>query len=284
MTPYEPVNERILKRYCGCLFVDGKSNGTIAQYKRTCLKLAEATGKTFPEIGVYDIRFFLANEKSRGLYARSVENQRANLSAFFQWMTQEELIPKNPCLNIKPIKYTDEIRLPFSEVEIDALRGACNTLKERAIIEILLSTGIRVSELSALRVDDINMHTMAVHIRHGKGDKARITYATNVAMKHFTTYLDQRSEGGELAFYNAQHNALLSGGVRYILKTIASRAGVENVHPHRFRRTFASGLAARGMPVQEIQLLLGHSNVNTTMEYVYVNDQKVGYSYKQYIA
>lgn len=281
---YDDTNERLLKRYSACLFVDGKSEKTIYQYLRSCRKLAEAIGKTYTEMGVYDIRYFLACEKERGVSGRSLENIRANLSAFFQWLAREDLISKNPCMNIKPIKYTDQIRLPFSSVEIDALRGACRTKKERALVELLLSSGIRVSEAASMSVGDIDPVLMTVHVRHGKGDKERTTYLTSVAMMHLSAYWEGRQEKGTAAFFNAKHEPLNAGGIRHILKAIAKRAGVENVHPHRFRRTFASGLAARGMDVQEIQKLMGHTQIDTTMKYVYTDNQKVSASYRQYIA
>lgn len=284
LVPYDGQNERVLKRYCACLFVDGKSEKTIYQYRRTCQRLADFLRKRYTEMTAYDIRYFLACEKDRGVSGRSCENLRANISAFFQWMSTEELITKNPCAAIKPIKYTDQIRRPFADTEIDALRGACQTKKERAIVEVLLSTGIRVSELSGLEKGDIDTHSMTVHVRHGKGDKERTTYITSVAVKHLTAYWNDRAENGSAAFYNQKHSRLNAGGVRHILNCLAKRALVENVHPHRFRRTFATGLAARGMDVQDIQTLLGHSSINTTMEYVCTSDVKTKASYQRYIA
>ena len=282
VVPYENQNGVILKRYLACLFVDGKSEKTIYQYKRTCTRLSDFIGKYYTEMGVYDIRYFLASERDRGVSARSCENLRANLSAFFQWMATEELIPKNPCLTIKPIKYSDQVRKPFSDVEIDALRSACASKKERALIEVLLSTGLRVSELAGLTISDIDRQTLSVHVRHGKGDKERVTYITDVAMTHLLSYWSERKEIGTSAFYNYKHAPLNSGGVRFILNKIAKRAGVTNVHPHRFRRTFATNLAVRGMDIQDIQMLLGHTNINTTMEYVYTSTQKTKMSYQKF--
>ena len=284
IVPRESENERLLKQYCACLFVDGKSKHTIYQYRRACNRLAETIGKPFTEIGAYEIRYFLACEKSRGITASSVETYRAIFSAFFQWLTNEEVIQKNPCANIKPGKVNDAVRLPFSDIEIDALRSACETDKERALIELLLSSGIRVSEFSGLEIGDVDTQKMTVHVRHGKGDKARVTYLTNVALKYLTAYWNSRKEDGVSAFYNGKHQPLGVCGVRYILKGIAERAKVSNVHPHRFRRTFASGLAARGMDVQDIQRLLGHTDINTTMRYVYISNEKIESSYKQHIA
>jgi site-specific recombinase XerD len=279
----ESVNERLIRQYCACLFVDGKSEKTTYQYRRTCIRLSNFINKPFTQIGAYDIRYFLAMEKSRGLSNHTIETIRANLSAFFQWLLREELIDKNPCFNIKPIKYTDTVKKAFSDIEIDAMRGACRTKKERALIELLLSTGIRVSELTHLKVQDINRTSLSVHIKHGKGDKERITYTTNVAMRYLDEYLQSRKEEGAELFYNGKHKPLGVCGVRYILNMIANRANVTHVHPHRFRRTFASGLANRGMDVQMIQKLMGHADINVTMKYICIDDTHVRTSYNQCI-
>lgn len=280
----DDLNERLVKRYCACLMVDGKSEKTVYQYRRTIQKLSEFLEKRYTEMGAYDIRYFLAAEQQRGVSLRTCENTRANISAFFQWMAEEELIAKNPVLSIKSIKYVDEVRKPFSDVEMDSLRSACQTLKERALIEILISTGARVEELSELLVSDIDLLNLSVHIRHGKGGKERITYTTAVSAKHLNEYINNRKECGVYLFYNDHHKQLKPGGIRYILNNLASRAGVSNVHPHRFRRTFATGLASRGMDIQEICKLLGHSNINTTLKYVYTDDSQVRASYNKYIA
>ena len=282
LIPYSGVNETLLNLYSGCLAIGGKSEKTIAQYRRTAIKLSEFVNKTYPEMGVYDIRVFLVAEKQRGVSNRTLENTRANLSAFFQWMLQEEHISKNPCMNIKPIKYTDKVRLPFSTVEIDSLRLACKNTKERAIIELLLSTGIRVSELTGLEIDDINFGEMSIHVKKGKGSKERTVYMNDLARTHLQTYLADRGSADRRLFINKKKDALNPGGVRHILNVIGERAGVDNVHPHRFRRTFATGLANRGMDIQEIQKLLGHTNVNTTLEYVFTSDEKAHASYLKY--
>ena len=282
--PYDGGNERIIKQYAACLIVDGKSKNTVAQYVRTCRKLSELIGKPFTEMNAYDVRFFLAKEMERGLSDQSRENQRANLSAFFQWMTNEEIIPKNPIAQIKPIKCHQEVKKAFSDIEIDALRSACKSLKERALIEFLLSTGARVSEVAEMKVQDVNIETLSVHILHGKGDKERITYTTAVGMKHLLAYIHSRKETGDALFYSKNHEPIRTSGIRFILNNVAKRAGVSNVHPHRFRRTFATNLSKRGMAVQEIQKLMGHANINTTLVYIATDDSMVQASYKKYTA
>lgn len=277
-------NRELLDNYLSCLYVSGKAERTIDQYKRQLIRLSNALGKKYTEMSVYDIRLYLVREKERGVSNRSLENTRAYISSFFQWGFREGLFAKNPCFNISPIKYTEAVKKPFSDIEVDALRGACQTDKERAILEFLISSGIRVSELSSLNVRDIDGQTLSVHIRHGKGDRERVTYLTEVAYKYIMNYVENREETGEALFYNNQHQRLNAGGVRYILHNIAERAKVTNVHPHRFRRTFATKLAVRGMDIQEIKTLLGHSNLNTTMVYVITNDQKLSASYRHYVS
>lgn len=281
---YDDINERLLKRYCACLKIDGKSDNTIKQYARTIRKFLDVVGKPVKEISVYDIRFFLAMERERGVSNRTLENTRSHTSPFFQWLTNEEFIQKNPCANIKPIKYTDKQRLPFSPVELDSLRHACKNQRERALIEVLVTSGVRISELVALNVGDIDFQTLSVHVRHGKGDKERITYINDVAKSHLQKYIINRSDTYTALFANRNGTAYCTDYIRQILKGIGKCADVSNVHPHRFRRTFATNLAARGMAVQDIQRLLGHTNIETTMEYVCINDFTVKASYNKYIA
>ena len=284
LVPQDDRNEKLLKRYSACLMVDGKSKKTIYQYIWVLRKLSELIQKPFAEMGAYDIRFYFAMEKERGISNRTLENHRSYISAFFQWMSNEEIIVKNPITKVKRIKCPVEIKKPFSEVEIDAIRGACTNLKERALIEVLLSTGVRVYELTEMEIKDINQSTLAVHVIHGKGAKERMTYTTAVALKHLLAYLNTRHGDCQALFCNYKGEPIGVTGIQYILLEIGKRAGVENVHPHRFRRTLATFLAKRGMPIQEIQKLLGHSNISTTMRYVCVEDEKVQASHRRYIA
>jgi len=284
IVPLDDTNTRLISRYIGCLVIEGKSQNTIYQYIRTIKKLSDRINKPFPEMGIYDIRMFLAMEKDRKVSNRTLENTRANLSAFFQWMTNEDILDKNPIAKLKPVKYTDEIKKPFSDVEIDALRCACKTAKERALIEMLLSTGIRVSELTAMKTTDVNLIDYSVHVRHGKGAKERMVYTNDLAVKYVSYYLNNRPETGNMLFYNHNHEPLNSGGVRFILNQLAKRANVDNAHPHRMRRTFATNLSKRGMDIHEIQKLMGHSNINTTTAYICLDDTTLRTSYNKYKA
>lgn len=284
LVKYEGANEIILKRYKACLIIAGRSPKTIAAYERTVKKLFLALQKNYTDMTVSDLRYFLAYEKSRGVSNRTLENTRVQISSFFTWLLDEEIIQKNPCRSIAPIRFTKEIKLPFSTIEIDAIRSACKNKKERAIVEVLLSSGVRVSELCTIRIGDINFDTLTVIVKEGKGAKQRTVYINDLASKHLVEYLTTRNVDGDYLFYNKKKEPLNPGGVRHLLKVIEERAGITNVHPHRFRRTFATGMANRGMDIQEISKLLGHSNLDTTMAYVHISEEKIRTSYLKYTA
>ena len=135
-----------------------------------------------------------------------------------------------------------------------------------------------------MKITDVDFGSLSVHVVHGKGVKERVTYIDDLAKTHLQKYLLSRTEDGVCLFYNRNHQQINPGGIRAILKAIESRSGVSNVHPHRFRRTFATNLSKRGMEIQEIRKLLGHSNINTTLEYIYTDDSKIHALYKQYTA
>lgn len=281
LVPSEDSNVELVKAYASALLIDGKARSTIKQYLYELKKFtAEFSGRDIKELGSFDIRNYLAKRKLSGLSNRTLDGVRAILFAFYGWMAGEEYIGRNPCCTIKPIKYQEEIRLPFSNVEIDKLRTACKNEKERAIVEFFLATGVRVAEFCDLDIEDINFVDDRVRIRRGKGDKERYTYMNDLAKEHVLKYLNGRSTGA--LFMTQRKDRYTKGGVRFLLHSLGDRAGVEDVHPHRFRRTFATSLASRGMQIQEIQKLMGHSNINTTMIYVTLSDAETKYAYKKF--
>lgn len=285
LIPYDNYNDRVLKRYSACLYVDGKSKKTIDMYQRRIKAFSDFIGIPFDKVGTYDIRYYLASLKESGISDRTLENYRSYISAFYQWLTREDFIEKNPCEKISPIKYRDEVKKPFTDTEIDKIRTACDSVRDRAIIETLLSSGLRVAELSALDVSDIDFINLSVRVREGKGSKERITYITTVCAMHLKSYLMQRADDNGALFLSARKRQRLDpSGLRNILKTIEKRAGVTDVHPHRFRRTFATNLSKRGMDVQTIARLMGHSNIQTTMIYVALDESRVLNEYKKHTA
>ena len=280
---YDDENIRILNRYKACLLVEGKSPQTIEAYSFRIRHMFENCRLNLKDMGPYDIRMYLAMLKQNGCSNRTLEVIRNYISAFYKWAVLEEIVDKNPCAPIKPIKYTEEIRESFTELDIDKLRTSCKDLKERAIVELLLTSGIRVSEMENMNVTDIDFPNCAVHVKHGKGDKERITYMSPVAAHYIDKYIQSRDDK-DVALFTTKTGRLQSGGIRYILHELGERADVEDVHPHRFRRTFATNLNSKGMPIQYIQHLLGHARIDTTMIYVNVNEAQVKSEYQKYMA
>lgn len=281
LVPVDDENVQLIKMYTSAILVDGKAKSTINQYLRELkLFISYFPGQNIKDLKTFDIRSYLAKRKQGGLSNRSLENVRAYVRAFYDWLTAEEIIPKNPCAAIKPIKHSKELPLPYTTIEIDRIRNACKNARERAIVEVLLASGVRVAEFCDLDVEDINFAEGKVRVRHGKGDKERYTFINDLAKEHLLKYLDGRTSGPLIM--SQRKERYTKGGVRNVMRTLGARAGVDDVHPHRFRRTFATTLASRGMPLQQIQKLMGHSNINTTMLYVTLTDAETKYAYKKY--
>lgn len=278
----EAPNEELIKRYAASLLIEGKSKKTIEQYVRVCLKLSDYLNKPLTETTAYDVKTFLAIQKARKIKNVTLENIRSYISTFFNWLENEELIIKSPCRTIKPIKCEYEIKLPFSKVELDALRSNCSSQKERAIIDVLISSGVRISELMNAKISDIDFKNLIFHVKNGKGGKDRVTCINEVAATHLQKYLNSRTDICESLFITRLGTRYSTNGFRFLLNQIAQRADVENVHPHRFRRTFATDLVNRGMDIQEVKRLMGHSDINTTLKYVYTSDEKIKESYRKY--
>ena len=281
LTVTDTSNLDLIKLYASTLIVEGKEESTVKFYAEELQRLIKRIGgRDVRDLDTFDIRKYLAMRQLEGISNRTLDTTRTVISTFYHWMEVEEIISKNPCSVIKPIKYTRKIESPFTSIELDDIRNVCKNIKERCLIEFLLASGVRVSELCDLLISDVDFVKNKVHIRCGKGGKERYTYITDLAKNYLIQYLNGRCSG--YLFKPQRGTQYKSGGIRYILKSLGERCNVDNVHPHRFRKTFASQLASRGMSIQEIQKLLGHSNINTTMIYVITLDLDVQYAYKKY--
>lgn len=282
--PYADDNERVLKSFLACLVVEGKSKGTIYQYKRSLIRLFTFLGnKRYDEITTYDIRAWLASIKLTNKKNTHIRNQKCNITPFFTWLYNDGLIDKNPCNPIKPIKVLQEEKSAFTSEDIDTIRSNCKTPFERAVIEFLLSSGIRVMELCNLKLEDVDFEKMTVFVRCGKGGKDRTTFINPVAKKYVSLYLKDCKHKSDYVFTTKFNGKYSTCSIRRITTAISDRSGI-HVHPHRFRRTLATDLARKGMEIQEIQKLLGHSNIETTRKYIETTTEKVEASYRQFLA
>lgn len=274
-------SEDYLGAFISAKQIEGRSPKTIERYEYIIMKLMSAVGVPTKHISVYHLRNYLADMKERGLADRTLEGMRSVFSSYFGWLQKEGLITKNPCANLGPIKYMKKVRLPFSDVELHKIKEQCRSKRDIAIVHFLLSTGCRISEVCSLNRDRIDFDKKECVVL-GKGNKERTVYIDNVTALILQRYLDDRKDKSEALFAGKGTDRLKPGGVRKLLNGIGDRAGVENVHPHRFRRTLATNLINRGMTIQEVANILGHENINTTMTYVFVDQANVHNSYERY--
>ena len=281
LTVTETESEQLLKLYRGTLLTEGRSEKTVYIYINIIERLHADVNKPLKEINSFDIRVWLAKMQNQ-VSLRTCENYRLYISGFFTWLLNEEIIDKNPMTKIKPIKHLEAEKKSFTAAEIDIMRSNCSDLRERAEIELLLSSGVRVEELTKLNKSDINFDTYEVKVREGKGKKARTTFMNEVAAMHLKEYLESRDDDSEMLFINKYKKRMSTNAVREDLDRIEERTGIENIHPHRFRRTFATTMHARGMDIITIQRLMGHSNINTTTKYIAADSDRMAIEYKRH--
>ena len=228
------------KRSCGC------SEKTVERYRYIISRFMKYINVPLKKVTVYHIRGYMMAEKDRGIAENTLAGYRDVYMSLFGWLHREGLIPTNPCANLEPVKKKKEVRKPLSTVEIERLKEACSSLRDKAIITFLLSTGCRISEVCSLNIEDIDFRTMEVTVL-GKGNKERTAYLDSVAGLYLNKYLKSAERENGPLFAGKGSTRLKPGGVRCMLKKVAARAGVDNVHPHRFRRTLATSLINRGM-------------------------------------
>ena len=274
-------NEDLLEAFLSAKEVEGRSHSTTERYVYILRRFLSETNTDTHRVTVYHIRAYLMSEKRRGISDLTLEGYRSVFSSYFGWLHNEGLIPANPCANLGTIKCPKIIREPYSAEDLERLREACKTLRDRVILEFLLSTGCRISEVCALNRDDIDFLAMECVVT-GKGNKQRIVYLNAVATMLLKRYLSQRHDENPALFVGKGAERLLPGGVRVMLKKLEDRSGVTNVHPHRFRRTLATHLIARGMAIQECAAILGHEKLDTSMRYVYLDKTTVKNSYRKF--
>lgn len=277
----EDEKDDMLDSFLTSMHISGRSELTIDRYERMIKKFLKQVMVPTRRINVYHVRKWLAEEKERGLMESSQEGERQILSSYFGWLTREGLIEKNPMNNIGPIKVPKKKKRVYSSVEMQKLYDACRKIRDKALISFLATTGCRVSEATGLNRDALDLKQQECVV-YGKGDKERVVYFDSVTAMLLEEYLESRKDDCEALFAGKGGVRLQAQGVRDMLKRIADRAGVDNVHPHKFRRTKATEMARRGMPIQEIAHILGHEKLETTMEYVVQNREDVKSDYRRY--
>lgn len=285
-------SERWYKMFFIAKKLQGLSDRSLRYYNNELTRSLAAINKPLDKITTDDIRYFLACYQLSGKPNQtSIDNVRRVLNTFFQWLQDEEYIIKNPVRRIKKVKQKKKIKKAFSYEEIEKLKMACEEIEKVidrkrsiAIIEFLLSTGIRAEELTNVKLSDINFDTFEVLII-GKGNKERIVYLNATAMLRLKDYLNAKEGNSEYVFtgFQSPYGGITPDTVGKIVRNIGKLSGVENVHPHRFRRTCATIASKRGMPIEEISKMLGHEDLGTTQIYVQVDADDIKKSHEKYM-
>lgn len=264
-----------------------RETNTLKQYTREIYRMLDFLGKRIEDITGMDLRYYYGvMRERRGIKMSTMQTRLHYLSSFWDFLTTEELVRSNPVKKVGVLKLEKTIKKPFSAAEMEALRTGCEELRDRALVEFLYSTGVRVSELVHLNVGDIEMGKQEL-IVYGKGSKERKTYLTDSAKFYLKRYLRTRRQENLVeqplfVTLDAPHDRLSVAGVQYMLRNLGKKTGVSNVHPHRFRRTIATDLLNRGMPIEQVKEFLGHEKLDTTMIYCTVREENVQASHRKY--
>ena len=283
---YEGYLPECFKAFFVTKKIEGKSDKTLALYMLRLKEFFYVIRKPIETITSNDVKAYLYNyQKARNVSNRTLDSVRSVLSSFFSWASAEGYLEKNIMISVKPIKYRRKQRGSLDDYELEKLRSACETIRDEALVEFLYSTGCRVSELVNVNKEDVNIKDGEVTLI-GKGDKERKSYLTAHASLALQEYLKSRDDDNNALFVSKvkPHNRLKKGAIEKIIGELGVKAGIEKkVYPHLIRHTTATMGLQHGMDVTEIQKMLGHANIETTMIYAEVNQNDVKTSHKKYI-
>lgn len=266
--------------------LEGKSAETVKRYRYELSRLLSYINKAVAEIVSDDISEYMQMYKRiRNVSNQTLKNVRMVYSSFFGWLRDRDRIRKNPMILVEDIKVEKIIRKPFSDEERERMLRECDTLRDKAMLEFMYSTAVRVSELARLNRNDIRFGTKDL-IVYGKGGKERRVYLNDRTNMYLREYLQSRSDSNPALFagIKAPHNRLTKAGIEDIVRRIGQRSGVEKAHPHRFRRTAITNALNRGMPLQEAVWFAGHVKPETTLRYSTEDQEAVQYHHKKYLS
>lgn len=279
-------NQDYLELFVAAKRVEGCTERTIEYYRSTIQNMFSIIGLPIRQITTDVLREYLTKYQSNNNCGKvTVDNIRRNLSSFFSWLEDEDHIIKSPIRRIHKVKTGTIVKETFSDENIETLRDGCHSIRDLAIIDLLYSTGMRVGELVNLDIDDINFEEREC-IVYGKGNKERRVYFDAKAKLHIQKYLAERTDSNPALFVSldSPHNRLNINGVEYRLRQLGRELNINKVHPHKFWRSMATKAIDKGMPIEQVQKLLGHQQIDTTMHYAMVNQTNVKMSHRKYIA
>ena len=279
-------NETYLKMFIDAKQIEGCSERTLQYYKMTVEHLLATLDVPVRKMTTDEIRSYLANYQQRNNCSKvTVDNVRRNISSFFSWLEEEDYILKSPMRRIHKIKTKQSVKETISDEMIEKLRDNCEGARDLAMIDLLYSTGIRVGELVRLNISDIDFEEREC-IVYGKGDKERRVYFDAKAKLHLQNYINSRHDDNPALFttLDAPYDRLKISGVEIRVRELGRKISMERIHPHKFRRTMATRAIDKGMPIEQVQKILGHSQIDTTMQYAIVNQNNVKTAHRKYIA
>lgn len=282
----EFTNIEIINKFIAAKEIEGCSERTTKYYYSTLIKMDSMITKNVTHLTTDDLRMYLTEyQKINNCSKASIDNIRRNLSSFFSWLEEENYILKSPMKRIHKIKTDKVIKETYSDETLELLRDNCNNLRDLAIIDLLSSTGMRVGELVRLNINDIDFENRECVV-FGKGNKERPVYFDARTKIHLRNYINSRNDDNVALFVSldAPHDRLNISGVEIRLRQLGRKLGINKVHPHKFRRTVATKAIDKGMPIEQVQSLLGHSQIDTTMHYAMVNQNNVKESHRKFVA
>ena len=265
--------------------IEGCSEKSLKYYESTILAMLDALHKEVKQIDTDDIRSYLTEYQARKKSSKvTIDNIRRILSSFFSWLEDEDYILKSPVRRIHKVKTGTNIKETYSDEALELMRDNCTELRDLAMIDMLASTGMRVGEMVLLNREDINFNERECVV-FGKGDKERIVYFDARTKIHLQNYLQSRTDDDPALFVSLQapHSRLSIGGIEVRLRQMGKRLGLNKVHPHKFRRTLATMAIDKGMPIEQLQQLLGHKRIYTTLQYAMVKQSNVKIAHRKYI-
>lgn len=278
-------NQRLTNAFLSAKRIEGCSEKSLTYYRKTIEAMSEKIGKAITHITTNDLRSYLTDYQVEKKSSRvTIDNIRRILSSFFSWLEDEDYILKSPVRRIHKVKTATTIKETYTDEALETIRDNCETLRDLALIDMLASTGMRVGELVLLNRDDINFEERECVV-FGKGSKERMVYFDARTKIHLQNYLAQRTDNNTALFVSlkAPYERLQIGGVEARLRELGKRLSLPRVHPHKFRRTLATMVIDKGMPVEQLQRLLGHQRIDTTLQYAMVKQSNVKIAHRKYI-
>lgn len=281
---WRDTNQEIIDKFFEAKTLIGLSQRTLDFYRSCIRKFEEYTCKGFETVTTVDVKIFMKYKYENGCSWTTINNIIRSLKSFYGWAYQEGYLVENPLIKIKKVKEPKRVHKPFSKEEIVILRDGFSrkrNLRNKAIFEFLLSTGVRISELTNINQEDIDWDNNSVIVL-GKGNKERKVYFNTTTKYDLQKYLESRNDDTPALFVSSKkpHNPLRANGVERVFRDMGRECNVEKVHPHRFRRTMATNLLARGVAMTTIKELLGHENLETTLIYAQVRDEDLEHTHK----